>query len=168
MTDVREQALRAALLKVITERLGDAKKVAHTEISDTWQEKDRTTAVLPGRRVLGTVTLASGKTTAKVADQAAYEKWVRETHPGEFVEITVRQVRPEFTTRILSAARQLGTAVDAETGELVPGVDVVKGDPHPMVRLDSEALALVAEAWQSGELAELVGGLLRPAIADGS
>lgn len=156
----RDLALRLAVLKVLTTELGNAKKAADCEIRDGWRPKDRITATLPGDKDVGTVTLASGKTMARLTDEAAYEKWVRENHDDQIEVIEITRVRPDFTDRLMAAARKLGVAVDADTGEEVPGITVLAGDPYPMVKLADDAREQVAKAWRSGELAELLPGLL--------
>ena len=154
-------ALRFALLKVLVTELAAAKKVADCEVRDTWRPADRLTATTPAGRDVGTVTLAKGKATASITDSGAYEEWVRATHPEaiETVPATTR-INPEFTARLTSAARKNGVAVDAETGEIVPGIEVAQGEPYPMVKLAEDARAAVAEAWRDGSLTELVSGLL--------
>jgi hypothetical protein len=157
----QELALKFALLKVLVTELGAAKKVADGEIRDSWRAKDRLSAALPDGTVVAAVTLTSGRTTANVTDTDAYEAWVRATHPEqiETVPATTR-INPDFTERLKSAARKIGVAVDAETGEEVPGITVAAGEPYPMVKLADDARDAVAEAWQAGELTELMSGLL--------
>jgi hypothetical protein len=157
----QELALKFALLKVLVTELGTAKSAADCEIRDMWRPSDRLTATLPNSKDVGTVTLAKGRTTAAVTDADAYEAWVRANHPDwiETVPATER-INPDATHRLTSAARKTGVAVDAETGEIVPGIDVVQGEPYPMVKLADDAREAVAEAWQAGELTELVSGLL--------
>jgi hypothetical protein len=157
----QDLALRYALLKVLVAELADAKKVADCEIRDTWRPKDRLSAALPDGTVVAAVTLASGRTTAAVADTDAYEAWVRATHPEQIETVpATERINPEFTARLTSAAKKLGIAVDAETGEVVPGITVNEGDPYPMVKLAEDARDEVAKAWQAGELTELMSGLL--------
>ena len=156
-----ELALRFALLKVLTEELKTAKAVTDCEVRDEWRPSDRLTATIPGGPDIGTVTLANGATRAAVGDTEAYEAWVRKAHPEqiETVPATTR-INPEFTARITSAAKKLGIAVDAETGEEVPGIVVLTGEPYPMVKLAEDARDVVASAWQKGQLTELMGSLL--------
>lgn len=164
-----ETALRFALLKVLTGQLGTSKKVADSEIRTTWRVKDRNAALLPDGTEIGAVTLASGKKSAKVNDDDAYLAWVLETHPEEVEQITttVTRVKPDYTERTLSYARQTGHALDPATGEIVPGVKVEEGDPYTMTRLAPDADQLVAKAWRDGSLMELVATLVQPAIEGG-
>lgn len=156
----RELALRFALLKVLTEELGKAKKASDSEIRDGWRPGDRLTATLPGNADIGTVTLANGKTTAKLSDQRAFEEWVKSTHPDWMTTVTLTVVDPGHVERLMAAAQKLGVAVDADTGEAVPGIEVTQGDPYPMVKLTPEARDAVAAAWTRGNLAALLPGLL--------
>ena len=167
MTDRHDLASRFGLLKVLVQKLGEAKGAADAEIRDTWRVKDRAAAVLPDGAEIGSVTLASGRTTSKLTDEKAYEAWVRRVHPEEIETVTTERINPDFTARLMSAARQLGVPVDADTGEQVPGIEVVEGEPYPTVRLAPDAAEIVAQAWQDGTLTELVASLLRPAIEQG-
>jgi hypothetical protein len=167
MTDRHDLASRFGLLKVLTSKLGDAKKVADAEIRNTWRVKDRAAAVLPDGSGIGSVTLAKGRATSKLADEPAYEEWVRDTHPEEIETVTFTRVNPDFTDRLMAFARKVGEPVDPATGQQVPGIEVVEGDPYPTVRLEPDAAELVARAWQDGTLGELVAALLRPAIESG-
>jgi hypothetical protein len=167
VTDRHDLASRFGLLKVLVSKLGEAKTAADAEIRDTWRVKDRAAAVLPGDYAIGSVTLAKGRATSKLTDEAAYEAWVRKTHPDEIETVTIERVNTDFTQRLMSAARQLGIAVDAATGEEVPGIEVVEGDPYPTVRLAPDAAEIVAQAWQDGTLTEVVASLLRGQIEAG-
>lgn len=166
MTARHDEASRLALLKVLGERLKDAKTAADCEIRDTWRPKDRAAAVLPDGTEIGAVTLASGRKKSSLTDETAFEKWVAKTHPEEMETVTLTRPRPEFTERLMSAARQLGEAVDAATGEAVPGITVTEGEAYPTVRLASGAADLLAVAWRDGVLTDLIGSLL-PAIEAG-
>lgn len=157
-------AARFALLKTIGSKLAEAKKAADCEIRDTWTPGDRLTAKLPDGAVLGSVTLAKGKTTARMVDEPAYTAWVESTHPEHIETVTITRVDPAYTERLMSAARQLGEAIDGETGSIVPGIRVEQGDPYPTTRLNAGAVEAIARAWQKGDLAEALGAVLRPEL----
>lgn len=165
MTDRHDVAARVALLKVIGDLIGGASKVARAAIVDGWRPKDRAAAVVGGREI-GAVTLSSGRASARVADEAAFVAWVEKTHPEQMETVTQTRPNPEFVDRLTAAARKLGVAVDAETGEEVPGIAVEVGAPYPTVRLSGDAVEVVAEAWRRGELVELLAAVL-PAIEPG-
>lgn len=160
-------AARFAVLKEIASRVATAKTAADCEIRDTWTPGDRLTAKLPDGTAVGSVTLAKGKTSAKLTDQAAYEEWVLATHPEQIETVTITRVDPAYTERLMSAARQLGEPIDGETGTLVPGITVETGDPYPTTRLSTGAAEAIAAAWTAGELVGLVGEVLRPALPEG-
>lgn len=162
-----DTALTFALLKVLSNRIGAAKKQADAQIRDGWKVKDRNAAVLPDGTEIGSVTLAKGKNTAHLVDEDAFLAWVLEAHPEEIEQVKITRVNPGFQERILSYARQAGEPVDPATGESVPGVAVKEGDPYPTTRLNADAAELVAKAWQDGSLAELVAALVQPAIEGG-
>ena len=166
MSTKHDLALRLAVLKILVTELATAKKAADTEIRDTWRRGDRLTAALPNGKLVGTVTLAKGRATANITDPDAYEKWTHTVHPEQIETVPeTTRINPDFTDRLKAAARKLGVPVDAETGEIVPGITVEDGDPYPLVKLLDDAAGMVAGAWRSGDLAELVSGLL--AIEDG-
>lgn len=167
MTGRHDLAARFALLKTLGTRLADAKKAADYEIRDSWTPGDRLTAKLPDETPIGSVTLAKGKTSARLVDEVAFRAWVEATHPEHMETVTITRVDPAFTERLMSAARQIGAAVDAETGSEVPGIRVEQGDPYPTTRLNAGAVEAIARAWQAGELAEVLGSVLRPALPEG-
>lgn len=162
-----EQAARLAVLKVLAEQMKAAKTSADSAVTGSWRPKDRTTAVLPTGDEIGTVTLASGRKTARLSDEAAFLAWVKATHPDEMETVTITRPNPQFVARLMSAAQKLGHPVDAATGEEVPGITVVEGEPCPVVKLSPDAAEIVAKRWQSGGLVELVGSLLRPTLGPG-
>ncbi|WP_329521215.1 hypothetical protein [Spirillospora sp. NBC_01491] len=162
-----ETALTFALLKVLSTRVGAAKKSADKEITGGWEVSDRNAAVLPGGIKVGSVTLAKGKTSAEITDTDAFMEWVLETHPDAIEQVKVTRVNRDFTARMIAFARATGSAVDPATGEEVPGLHVREGDPYAMTTLEDDAVELVADAWQTGQLAELLGSLMQPAVEAG-
>lgn len=156
-------AARFALLKTLGSKLAEAKKAADCEIRDTWTPGDRLTAKLPDGTSLGSVTLAKGRATARLVDEPAYTAWVETTHPEHIETVTITRVDPAYTERLMSAARQLGEAIDGETGTIVPGIRVEQGDPYPTTRLSAGAVEAIARAWQNRELIDALGAVLMPA-----
>lgn len=164
-----DTALTFALLKVLSTRLGKAKKNADAEIRDGWQVKDRNSAVLPGSNIkIGSVTLAKGKLTADIVDQDKFLEWVLATHPDAVEQVTVTRVNADFAARMVAFARATGSTADPATGEEVPGLRVQEGDPYAMTVLEDDAAEQVTKAWQNGELTELIASLVQPAIEGGA
>lgn len=63
-------------------------------------------------------------------------------------------VRPAFTKTILALAEKTGMAVDATTGEEVPGITVTPGGAAGYIaaRVSDEQQQSILEAWAAGEL----------------
>lgn len=162
-----QTALKFAVLQILRKRLATAKDVADVEINETWKVKDRNAAVLPDGTEIGSVTLAKGKTTAKLTDDQKYFEWVLENHPDEIEQVKVTRVKPGFTERLLNFARQTGDCVNPATGQPVPGIVVEQGNPYALPILVADADELITQAWQDGSLMELVASLVQPAIEAG-
>lgn len=162
-----ETALTFALLKVLSARIGAAKKAADQDITGGWEVKDRNAAVLPDGTKIGSVTLAKGKTTVDITDADAFMEWVLETHPDAIEQVQITRVNQDFTDRMVMFARATGSTVDPATGEAVPGLRVREGTPYAMTTLEPDAAELVAKAWQNGELTELIAALVQPTISAG-
>jgi hypothetical protein len=158
----RDTARDLAVLKVLGERLKGAKAALDRQARELMEPSDRSAVKLDGELV-GTVTLAEGRSTAKVTDPRELLAWVKEHYPTEVV--TVEQIRPAFLAKLLDVAKDAGFGVVPETGDVVPGIDVGAGDPYPMVRLTADADAVVEVAWRAGRL-PLPGGFL-PALDAG-
>ena len=158
--NARELALRLAVHKALTDQLKKVRSQLNEEARREMEPGDRVTAKLPSGEKVGSVTLTQGRVSARVVDERAFTAWVAERFPAEVVQV----VRESFTKTVLDAVKRNGGWVDKATGELVqvPGVAVTEDDPYPSVRLTKDAPQLIAAAWQRGELAELVGGVLQP------
>lgn len=157
MSAPHELALHLALLRVVADLVKDSRTAAATAAQATLDTGERLSARLPGGERIASVTMANGKTEAKVTDEDAFTAWVADTYPTEVEQITV--VRESFRRRLLDHAKQAGAPVTS-TGEAIPGVQIVQGDPYPSVRLADDARAIVGRAWRAGELAAFTGGLL--------
>jgi hypothetical protein len=145
----RDVARDLAVLKVLSERIRDAKAALERQARDQMEPGDRT-AVKFGDELLGLVTLANGRRSTKVDDPGALLAWVKDAYPTEVV--TSEQIRPAFLKLLLDRAKDTGEPVDPHTGEVIPGVSFTAGDPYPLIRLTADADALVAVEWQAGRL----------------
>lgn len=159
-----EVALAEVVLKVMTERLKQAKANADAELSATALPGDRTSAVLPDGTVAGTVGQTKGRTTARVVDRDRFVAWVATTYPGEVEQVAA--VRPAFEKALLDMCKRQGHPVDAN-GVEVAGVVVGQGDPYPTTKVADGAEDAIASAYQSGQLAEVMERFTRPAIEAG-
>lgn len=160
----KEQALRLTALRVLKDLLKEADDADREAVAAEWIVGDRLAGAI-GRKPVGHVQLKNGAVGAAVDNKAAFEAWVKENRPDEMetVVTTVTRVRPAYQSAVLTAAKQKGVAVTAE-GMEIPGITVETADPVVAVTLADDALEVVRAAWESGELWELLGGLL-PALA---
>lgn len=155
--------LRAAVLKVLAERVLAAKKDAGDEAKDSMRVGDRLNPELDGVRI-ASVTKAKGRstTTVRVTDEAALTAWVAQHYPDKIVRSVDRSLRETILYSSKSAGEPCGPG-----GELdVPGLEVEhrEGEPTLSVRLTDEAEAAVEAMWAVGGLGldgtvrELSGG----------
>lgn len=127
-------------------------------IKDWEAEAKRDLGLLPGERkaavvdgtVLGHVTMAKGRKTARVANEAAVLAYVKANHPTE-VEIS-EQVRPAFLKQLLDDAAKKGAFIDSD-GVVIDGlIEVVEGAPYPMSKLADDADIAIAGLLGRGAL----------------
>lgn len=98
---------------------------------------------------LGKVVRVAGSTAAKVTDERAFFAWVKANRPDQLRTI----IDPEFRRAILKCATAEGLAADAETGEVIPGIEITETAGHISVK-DNDAAKNMAKAVILG------GGLL--------
>lgn len=156
MADVKgaaRSAMAAQLVsKLVAEHGAGFKTDLLAAMSDLGAERIRVTD--DDGTDLGSVALAAGRVSAKVTDPAAFQAWVAVRHPDELVQ----QVRESFTHRVLNQAAATGDPVDPMTGEVIPGVEVVAGDPYLTVRPTAAAKDRMRETLQASGLLVLPGG----------
>jgi hypothetical protein len=110
---------------------------------------ERKAAVVDGE-VLGHVTLAKGRRTARVANEDALLAYVKAHHPTE-VE-TVESVRPAFLKSLLDDAVKKGAHLDSD-GVVIDGlIEIVDGQPYPMSKLTDDADIVIAGLLRRGAL----------------
>jgi hypothetical protein len=167
---VAEAITTEAVLKTLLDEIDAQYKAARAAVQqalDTQQQETGGTkfdATIPGPDgpvKVGTVSLSSGSAAAQVTDPAAFEAWVRERYPSEATVRLVREVQPAWQKQLLDRATAAGAAVDTETGEAIPGVEMraARARTHS-VRFGKGGRAAVGEAWRTGLL-----GRVLPALA---
>lgn len=159
-------ALAELVLKVMTERLKQAKAVADAELRATALPGDRTSAVLPDGTVAGMLSQAKGRSTVRVTDRDAFTAWAGETYPSEVETVTTVSVRPAFEKAVLDACKKAGAAVDAN-GYEVPGVEVGVGEPYAIAKVADGADDAIAHAYIAGHLNASLERFMQPAIEAG-
>lgn len=113
---------------------------------------ERKAAVVDGA-VLGHVTMAKGRKTARVADEAALLAWVKAHHPTEIEVVpAVERVQPGFLKHLLDEAAKKGAHIDSD-GVVIDGlIDVTEGDPYPISKPTDDADITIAGLLKRGAL----------------
>jgi len=144
---------------VVREEIDAAKVVAQQQMQATGAERVRVSDE-QGHN-LGTVTLAAGRVSARVVDEAALLAWVKRNHASEVVET----VRESFLRKLLDGAVARAEAGDSTAvgpdGEVLPGVEVVEGERYVVCRPTPEARDRMRTMLANSGLLAL------PAAADG-
>lgn len=161
--EVKAATTREAVLKALLDEVKAAYESARTEVQHLLDQQERFTgarqfsAALPDGSKVGTVSLTGGDATAQVTDDEAFTAWAREAYPAEAVTRLVKTVSAAFTTKLLDEMTAAGVAVDPNTGERVPGVEIrpTRKRSHS-VRFSTTGRDAVADAWRAGTLAPLV------------
>lgn len=155
MDNLAESATRVAILSALRSRVAEAYEIARNDTAEVMDAGDRKSARL-GSGELGKVVKTNGSTRAKITDEQAFTKWVAQHHPDEVIQA----VRQSYLNKVLADAKHYGQGVDTATGELIPGVDVVQGNPYVTVKLTDDAADLISANWDAAlhHVPELPGG----------
>lgn len=87
------------------------------------------------RTDFGLVTYSRGKPTAVVTNERALLEWVRQRHP----EMLLSRVNPAYIAALKRMAEREGVASDRDTGEVVPGIEIVNAGPGLRIVKDPDA-----------------------------
>lgn len=139
-------ALRAAVLKLLSDKVNAAFKDAKNDMARELGPEGRKNAVLDGEKLASVSVTKSGRVT--VSSDIQLTRWVEEHYPTEIEQ--VNQIRPAFLTAILKASEEAGEPCSPRGDLDVPGISI--GDPYPLVRKNAGADELVEKLWQSGRL----------------
>lgn len=127
-----------------------------------WESEARSQlGLLPGERkaavvdgaVLGHVTMAKGRKTARVANETALLAWVKAHHPDEIEMVpATERVQPGFMKRLLDDAAKKGAHLDSD-GVVIDGlIEVVEGQPYPISKPAEDADITIAALLGRGAL----------------
>lgn len=156
MSEIKELARVAMASKVLADAAKAEGETARAELAERMASDglERVRVLGDDSADYGTVVLAAGRRVAAVTDEETFVKWVNSRYPGE----VVLAVRPAFRRRLLDAATRAGIAVDTETGEVIPGVDITAGEPYLTARPSTEAKDRMRAALADNGLLSLVSG----------
>jgi tryptophan synthase alpha subunit len=133
--------------QVIEQRAKELKDAAKAELQ-ALEVGDAVAGKWDGK-VIAKASKSKGRTKLTVTDEQAFLDWVSERHPTE----VVYAVNPAFVKALEARAKDIGLgAVVSTDGEVVPGVEIVEGEPYVTVRREKDAPFLVAQLLSSGRL----------------
>ncbi|AYR00417.1 DNA binding protein [Mycobacterium phage Whouxphf] len=136
-----------ALCKWLEDRLKQWKAEAKQQLGLLAGERK---AAVVASQVIGHVSMAKGRKTAKVTSETALLAYVKANYPTE-IEVEER-VRPAFLKQLLDDAAKKGAFVDVD-GVVIDGlIDVVEGAPYPIVKLSDDSDVTIAGLLARGAL----------------
>lgn len=146
MSDLERATIKAAVLKILNDRVSAAFKAAKDEVAVALGAEGRKNAVLDGHKLASVSVTKGGRVS--VSNETLLTKWVEENYPTEVEQVT--RVRPAFLDMIKKASEAAGEPC-SPNGELdVPGISV--GEPFPLVRKTAGADEIVEKLWAAGRL----------------
>ncbi|MFF0467526.1 hypothetical protein ACFYPX_08905 [Micromonospora zamorensis] len=165
MSEIRQEAMRAAVLKALMDEVKKVYDAARAEADGRLIELNGAIGVktievrLPGYdHPVAQVTLSEPK-SGYVVDEAGFLAWCKQEHPSEVGVTTpapVESVRPAWRKALLGRMKveQDGTVVDGETGRVLDFVKVAE-PPPPSTTLTFKrgGREEVARAYRDGRLA---------------
>lgn len=166
--NAQDAAARVAVLTALRDAIADELTGAKDELSATLgalnkqHGTDRVTATLPGGEKVGSIAWVPASTRFRVCDAEAFAEWALENHPSEVR--TVLMVRPVWQTVYLKdGLKAVGSsAVDRETGEIVPGVEAFSSSEYPRLSFARDGRGSIAAAWRAGTITTDFLALLPP------
>ena len=143
--DLRYAAARAVVFQVLEQAAKARKDEAKAELAQL-QPGDTVGGQWDGQ-LLGKATMTAGRTKLVVTDEAKLLEWLQKNHPTEIVF----SPNPAYLKALESTARSVGAVIDNQ-GEVVPGVELVSGEPYVSVRKEKDAPFLVAQLLSGGRI----------------
>lgn len=148
----RVSAGRAVFVKWLSDEVRAVTAIAREALEPNMEAGERLRAELPDGTPIGTVTIGKAAETASVTDARALLAWVKEHRPTEIVE----SVNLAYVDQLRREAKVHGHAFDKETGEIIPGIEVVTGSTSYRPTVDATSIPVLR-----ARLAEVIaGGLL--------
>lgn len=146
----RDTATRLLLSRVVRDRLSEADKAIREQAREDFDVPGVRDIGVIGDEQIGSVQLTKGREAWTVTDPAALLAWVKANASDEVV--TVETVRSSYVQALLARAKADGVAVDAFTGEQIPGIDCRTSEPTLTVKPSSDAQQVIAQAFADGLL----------------
>jgi len=94
-----------------------------------------------GGNNLGDVSVIPGKARPAVTGHTALFKWVEAHRPDELDQV----IRPSFVNALKNICEEEGVAIDRETGEVIPGIEMMPGEATLRITPTRDAKAAALE-----------------------
>lgn len=141
--DLRDAAARAVAWQIIEQAAKARKDEARAELAAL--EPGDTIAGKWDGQLLGKATMTHGKSKVVITDHQQLVEWLQYTHPTEILI----SANPAYVATL----QHVGGVVIDKDGAVVPGVEVVQGDPYVSVRKEKDAPFVVAQLLSGGRVA---------------
>lgn len=152
---MKDIAKRVVAAKLVGDEIKNIEKAAKGELLEQMSGLGvRSLDVEVDDVKLAVISKTAGKLSAKVTDEAALLKWVKANRSDQLRQV----VEDAYVKALLKSAVENGAAVDEETGEVIPGIEVAQGAPFVSARPTAEAKALMSDLLKGSPLLELAGG----------
>lgn len=159
----KEQARRVAVLTALRDAIDEIIESERLDLVDSMIELNETLGVkaidveLPNGEIVASASVSVPNPKAIVENERQFLEWVKKNHPTEIVE----SVRDSFKKALLENTQQVHTsAVHGRTGEVIDGVSFRQSTHRMTLRFKKDGRALVAEAYNRGELDAVVQPLV--------
>ena len=110
---------------------------------------------LPDGEKVASASIGNAEPKPVVTNEMAFTRWVAENFPTEIVQT----VRPTFKKVLLENTEQVnpqGEAVHTKTGQIIDGVVFTNSASRLTLRFKKDGRELVAEAFNRGELEQVI------------
>lgn len=142
---MRDAAARAIVFQVLEQAAKARKDEAKAELAQ--MEPGDTIAGKWDGQLLGKATMTTGRTKLIVTDEQKLLEWLQYNQPDEIV----MSINPAYLRLLESRAKEVGAVIDTQ-GELIPGLELVSGDPYVSVRKEKDAPFVVAQLLSGGRV----------------
>jgi hypothetical protein len=146
VNELERATIRAAVLKVLVDRITAAFKAAKEDVAVQLGPEGRKNAVLGGEKLASVSVTKNGRFS--VHNPELFLSWVERNYPSEIYEVP--SVRPAFLEAIRKASEAAGQPCTPDGTLDIPGVSM--GDPYPLVRKVPGADKIIEDMWQKGRL----------------
>lgn len=148
--DLARVVMAAKLVTDHVKDLSDSDRKALFEALEA-DDTERMTVRTDDGIELGKIVHHRGAEKARLVDETAFTAWVKKTHPDMIREV----VDEPYRKKVLKDAEAEGVAVDGNTGEVIPGIELRESGGYISVRANDAARNLAKAMLLRGGLLQL-------------